>query len=132
MFATDHGIPWRGSWGPTRPSEGSLSQRSELGGSKFSSWKLACIVRLGSKERKEPQQRSGAQGLCRKLLDRGMFCVFADNVGTVRCENGVARAEGNYQPCWIAPKSTRGALCKQRKIACPMYELERVLFPACV
>jgi hypothetical protein len=44
------------------------------------------------------------EGMCRRRpqqsIDRGMFYVFADKVGTLRLLDGTLCVEGNYKPCW--------------------------------
>ena len=75
------------------------------------------------------------QGICKKRLqesiDRGMFYVFANKVGTQRTASGQLCIAGNYEPCWErTPKCFRyqvkGAwpetLWKQRKLASDTYE----------
>ena len=73
------------------------------------------------------------EGLCRKKLqqsiDRGMFYVWADKIGTHRLPDGGLCVSGNYQPCWT--KATLSyqvlgkwpeALWKQRKLTSDKYE----------
>ncbi len=72
-------------------------------------------------------------GLCRKQLqrsiDRGMFYVFADKIGTVFCSEGLPLTTGNYLPCWVSCEKTYQVfgkwpetLWKQRKISSVTYE----------
>lgn len=73
------------------------------------------------------------EGLCRKKIqqsiDRGMFYVWADKIGTVRDADGQPCVAGNYEPCWTACPLTYAvlgkwpeALWKQRKLTRDMYE----------
>lgn len=77
------------------------------------------------------------EGLCRKQLqrsiDRGMFYVFADKIGTVSGNDGLPLTTGNYLPCWETCEKTYQVLgkwpetlWKQRKISSVTYE--RLLF----
>ncbi|CAK9065211.1 Uncharacterized protein SCF082_LOCUS33419 [Durusdinium trenchii] len=77
------------------------------------------------------------EGLCRKQLqrsiDRGMFYVFADKIGTVFDDDGLPFTTGNYLPCWVSCEKTYQVigkwpetLWKQRKISSVTYE--RLLF----
>jgi len=73
------------------------------------------------------------QGVCKSKLqysiDRGMFYVWADKIGTVRDERGGLCIAGNYTPCWgEGPYRYQvfGAwpeqLWKQRKLTHDVYE----------
>lgn len=73
------------------------------------------------------------EGLCRKQLqrsiDRGMFYVFADKIGTVFGSDGLPLTTGNYLPCWVSCEKTYQVLgkwpetlWKQRKISSVTYE----------
>ncbi|CAE7641355.1 unnamed protein product [Symbiodinium pilosum] len=57
------------------------------------------------------------EGVCRKKvqqsIDRGMFYVWADKVGTVRLGTGDLCVAANYEPCWTK---------KQRKLTSQKYE----------
>lgn len=75
----------------------------------------------------------GGHGVCKKKLqesiNRGMFYVWADKIGTQRDESGQLCVEGNYAPCWTSARFTypvKGAwpedLWKQRKLTHDMYE----------
>ena len=77
------------------------------------------------------------EGLCRKQLqrsiDRGMFYVFADKIGTVFGSDALPLTTGNYLPCWVSCEKTYQVLgkwpetlWKQRKISSATYE--RLLF----
>ena len=77
------------------------------------------------------------EGVCRKKLqlsiDRGMFYVWADKVGTLRLCSGDLCVAANYEPCWTTAARTYQvlgkwpeALWKQRKLTSDMYE--RYLF----
>ena len=62
-------------------------------------------------------------------IDRGMFYVFADKVGTQRTPEGDICVAGDYQPCWTKTKKKYTvlgkwafALWQQRKLTHEMYE----------
>ena len=65
-----------------------------------------------------------------KSVDRGMFYVWADKVGTVRDEKGELCVAGNYYPCWredwdmTYEVSARwvDALWRQRKLSHEVYK----------
>lgn len=73
------------------------------------------------------------EGVCRKKMqqsiDRGMFYVWADKVGTLHLASGAACVAGNYAPCWTdAPRTYQvlgkwpETLWKQRKLSSEKYE----------
>ena len=73
------------------------------------------------------------EGVCRKKLqqsvDRGMFYVWADKVGTLRLPCGAACVAANYAPCWTGASRTYQVLgkwpetlWKQRKLTSAKYE----------
>ena len=73
------------------------------------------------------------EGLCRaqlqRSIDRGMFYVWADKIGTVFASNAKALTEGNYLPCWTGCQKRYQVLgkwpetlWKQRKISTDVYE----------
>jgi len=77
------------------------------------------------------------EGLSRQHLqrsiDRGMFYVFADKIGTVFGSDGLPFTDGIYLPCWVQCEKTYQVLgkwpetlWKQRKVASATYE--RLLF----
>ncbi len=50
----------------------------------------------------------GGEGMCKKRLqesiNRGMFYVWADKIGTARDEKGHLCVAGNYEPCWTSAR----------------------------
>lgn len=73
------------------------------------------------------------EGLCKRSfqrsVDRGMFYVFADKIGTVFGSDQKPFTEGNYLPCWTFCEKTYQVLgkwpetlWKQRKISSAVYE----------
>ncbi|CAE7245581.1 unnamed protein product, partial [Symbiodinium natans] len=73
------------------------------------------------------------EGVCRKKLqqsiNRGMFYVWADKVGTLRLPSGETCVAANYEPCWTEARRTYQvlgkwpeALWKQRKLTSAKYE----------
>ena len=73
------------------------------------------------------------EGVCRKKMqqsiDRGMFYVWADKVGTLRLDSGAICVAANYEPCWTSAARTYPvlgkwpeALWKQRKVTSDKYE----------
>lgn len=68
-----------------------------------------------------------------KSVDRGMFYVWADKIGTVFAEDNTPLTDGNYMPCWTSCAKTYQVLgkwpetlWKQRKVTTEVYE--RLLF----
>ena len=64
-----------------------------------------------------------------RSIDRGMFYVFADKIGTLFGKDGLPFTEGNYLPCWVRCEKTYQVLgkwpetlWKQRKISSATYE----------
>ena len=73
------------------------------------------------------------EGFCKKRMqssiNRGMFYVHADKIGTQRDKYGALCVAGNYKPCWEAKCSKYqvlgkwvDALWKQRKLSHESYE----------
>ena len=73
------------------------------------------------------------EGVCRNKLqqsiNRGMFYVWADKVGTLRLPSGETCVAANYEPCWTEARRTYQvlgkwpeALWKQRKLTSAKYE----------
>ncbi len=73
------------------------------------------------------------EGLCRKRLqssiNRGMFYVWANKIGTQRMPDGSLCVAGNYTPCWTEGKCTYmvdarwpETLWKQRKVSHAMWK----------
>ena len=73
------------------------------------------------------------EGICRRKvqqsIDRGMFYVWADKVGTVRDARGSPCRDGNYTPAWTLDRTTYQVksvwpetLWKQYKLTHGMYE----------
>ena len=72
-------------------------------------------------------------GVCRKKMqqsiDRSMFYVWADKVGTLRLDSGAICVAAKYEPCWTSAARTYPvlgkwpeALWKQRKLTSDKYE----------
>ena len=64
-----------------------------------------------------------------RCVDRGMFYVFADKIGTVFGCDGLPCTQGNYLPCWARCDKTYQVLgkwpetlWKQRKVTSATYE----------
>ena len=73
------------------------------------------------------------EGFCKKRMqssiNRGMFYVYADKLGTQRDHQGDLCVAGDYQPCWVAGCSKyqvlgkwADALWRQRKLSHRNYE----------
>ena len=73
------------------------------------------------------------EGLCKRKLqqsiNRAMFYVWADKIGTVRDEGGDICVAGNYAPCWTSMRFRYQVLgrwpetlWKQRKVTDAIYE----------
>lgn len=73
------------------------------------------------------------EGFCRRKfqssVDRGMFYVWADKIGTSRDRNGSPCVAGNYWPCWTDAQQTYQVLSrwpetlwKQRKLTHGRFE----------
>ena len=73
------------------------------------------------------------EGFCRKKfqqsVNRGMFYVWADKIGTCRDAAGEPCVAGNYWPCWVDARHTYQVLSrwpetlwKQRKLSHDKYE----------
>ena len=63
-----------------------------------------------------------------KSVDRGMFYVWADKIGTVFAEDNTPLTDGNYMPCWTSCAKTYQVLgkwpetlWKQRKVTTEVY-----------
>ena len=52
------------------------------------------------------------KGKMQESINRGMFYCWADKIGTVRDENGVACTAGNYEPCWTQARCKYAVLGK--------------------
>ena len=64
-----------------------------------------------------------------KSVDRGMFYVWADKIGTVFAEDNTPLTDGNYMPSWTSCAKTYQVLgkwpetlWKQRKVTSEAYE----------
>ncbi|CAE7470127.1 unnamed protein product [Symbiodinium sp. CCMP2592] len=86
----------------------------------------------GTRPNASPHDYLG-EGWCRKKLqqsiNRGMFYVWAEKLGTVRLAAGGLCVAGNYEPCWTKAAMTYQVLgkwpetlWKQRKLSTERYE----------